>query len=195
MRHWNIVGLAVMAGLTLGLVGGCSDDGSQPRVAPTDSSSAASSVTPTPAPSPTGPVEPTLPPEAQGDDAAAAEAFVRHFWEMVNFAQATGRTQTLEDLAATNCAACSGGSERIRKAYDAGGRMEGGALALVAVESKAYQAGDRNGFLVTVEAEVEPQKITVPGAEPETYPGGPARIRLVVERAGPGWRVARMDPL
>ena len=182
----------VTAALVL-LVGCSADDDPEPRIAPTDSSSAASTTAPPP--SPTGPVEPTLPAEAAGEDAAAAEAFVRYFWAAVNHAQATGDVRTLQTLGTDTCAACAGGVESIEKTYLAGGTMDGGAITVDALKSEPYESGPSRGFLVTADTTAESQKVTVPGKKGKTYPGGQSTIRLIVERSDGRWQVARMDPI
>ena len=62
---------------------GCAEDDPQPKLP----SASATSPTTTASATPDAAVEPTLPPEAQGKDEAAAEAFVRYYWELVNYAQ------------------------------------------------------------------------------------------------------------
>ena len=71
---------------------GCAEDDPQPKLP----SASATSPTTTASATPDAAVEPTLPPEAQGKDEAAAEAFVRYFWDLVNYAQETGDVKTLK---------------------------------------------------------------------------------------------------
>ncbi len=76
--------LAVACVLPL-LLAGCSDAEPTPQMPdPTASSSPPAVETDT------GPVEPTLPPEAEGDGNEAAEAFVAHYFAAIDYAQATG---------------------------------------------------------------------------------------------------------
>ena len=75
------------------LLGGCTDDEPDPDVPETSSPS-----TPTTETSAAAPVEPTLPPEAEGKGPKAAEAFVRHYYDSVDYAQQTGDTKHLRSL-------------------------------------------------------------------------------------------------
>lgn len=176
---------------TLVLAGCSGDDDPEPKIAPSDSSSAASTTAPPP--SPTGPVEPTLPPEAAGDDAAAAEAFARHFWATVNYAQVSGDTSTLAALGDVDCAACAGGIEEVERVHLAGGSMTGGTIDVRSVASQAISSGPSTGFAVTLEVDVSPQTVTVPGEKAKRYTGGPGTFQMIIERQDAGWIVERWD--
>lgn len=102
------------------LLAACSEAEPTPQMpdpTPTESSPTASV---------TGPVEPTLPPEAEGDSIEAAEAFVSHFYATIDYAQATGDTAALRKLGAPSCAACKGGADIIERVYREGGTITGG---------------------------------------------------------------------
>ena len=91
--------LAVACMLPL-LVAGCSEDEPVPRVpAPTASTSPAAEETPP------GPVEPTLPPEAEGDGVEAAEAFIAHYFAVVDYSRATMNPTYIRDLWCQHAAA------------------------------------------------------------------------------------------
>lgn len=130
-----MVGLrgALVAVLCVGLLAGCQDD-PKPKVAdpttpaPSTSGLPTTSVpTTTSTPTPTGPVEP---PEAALNSDSGAKAFVTYYIDVFNFAEASGDTTLLASLATDHCAACSGYVRAINKAYDGGGRIEGGQLTL-----------------------------------------------------------------
>ena len=75
--------------------------------------------------------EPTAPPEMAGKDEAAAEAFVKYYFENVlNHAVATGNTRPAKDLAAPICAACRGFAEAVDEVYKRGGQVAGGEFTL-----------------------------------------------------------------
>lgn len=174
-----------LAALTAALVlVGCSDDESpEPRISPTDTSSAASTPT-TPAPTTSGPVEPTMPAAAEGDDAAAAEAFVRHYWAMVNYAQATGDVEGLRSLAIKSCGPCSSGTSWIERIYRAGGHIEGGEYTVGRVQATAVGAGDLRLFEVETALVTTNQTIVGAGPLNESFPGEPGKavVTLVVSK-------------
>jgi hypothetical protein len=75
-------------------------------------------------------LEPALPTRAQSETPAGAEAFVRYFIEVLNYAQKTGDTARLRQVSTSRCAACEGYVEAIERAYSTGGRVKGGALTV-----------------------------------------------------------------
>lgn len=188
------MGRLLPAALAVGLVllAGCSgDDDPEPKISPTDSSSVAS--TPTPSPTPSGPVEPTMPAEAEGEDAAAAEAFVRFYWEMVNYAQATGNVTGLSAVAATSCAACASGLDGIVDTYAAGGSISGGRVSVENARAREISSRSGSAFSVEVTARVNPQTISEPGQRPEKFDGGPVNFKIVVRSNVDGWKIMRVD--
>ncbi len=126
---------------------GCGDD-PQPKMPPP---SASSPSTPTPSTSTDPAVEPTLPPEAEGKDEAAAEAFVRYYWDLANYVQSTGDAQTFSEVALPSCTTCSRAASYFEKAYRKGGYLRGGAYTVteVAVSRGAQGEGVRT-FVATV---------------------------------------------
>lgn len=75
---------------------------------------------PTTAPSATA-TEPSMPPGAKKNTVGGAEAFVRYYVELLNFASVSGNTTRLSDLSDPTCEGCSAYVELYRKTYDAGG--------------------------------------------------------------------------
>ncbi|WP_127479002.1 DUF6318 family protein [Nocardioides pantholopis] len=168
---------------------GCSEDDPAPKIDPGDSSSAAA----TPTPTSTAPVEPTLPAEAEGTDAAAAEAFVEFYWEMVNYAQATGDVDGLRELALESCAACKGGADGISQIHSADGLIDGGVVTVQALNARRFESGPATGFIVIARTDVSPQVIRVPGKKAERYAGGPGEVQMIVQSTDDGWRIGRWD--
>lgn len=184
--------LVPLVGLLV-LLGGCSDGDPEPKIAPTESSSAASSTSPSPSPS--GPVEPSLPAEAEGEDAAAAEAFVRFYWEMVNYAESSGQIQGLSDLGLESCTACAGGAADIARIYGAGGSVSGGVVIVTKTKASPFTSGPARGFAVVVDVDISPQVIREPGKKPKRYSGGPNTFQFIVQREEAAWRIGRWDPV
>lgn len=110
---------ALCAALT-GCVGG-SDAQPTPPATPTPS--------PTSSPSPTPPAGPTLPPAPEpATGKKGAKAFVRYYWDVVNYAQATGDTEVLKTLGVDECDSCNVGIETIENNTVQGAVVTGGHL-------------------------------------------------------------------
>src|SRR4051812_38018201 len=88
--------LTALSLLPVLLVAGCSDDDPEPKFAPTPSESA-SSASPSSSATPETP-QPTMPEAARGSDASSAEAFVKFYWDVVNYAQTSGDLDPLRGL-------------------------------------------------------------------------------------------------
>ncbi|MBI2245838.1 MAG: hypothetical protein HYU55_18475 [Nocardioides sp.] len=177
-----IAALCVVSVLALGA---CSGDDPQPRFAPPSSSAPTSPSTT----AVSGPVEPTMPAAARGSDAAAAEAFVRFYWEMVNYAQATGDVRGLKGLA-TKCINCDNGVDFIANAYDKGGEIRGGEGTVSRLETHFVKRAD--GWWVIAECRVAltRQVVDLPGAgHDQRYEGGSADIRLYLQPIADGWTI------
>ena len=100
-----------LAGLLLAL-GACSEGDPRPKIAPSETpSSPTGSASASESP---GPSEPAMPKAASKRTDAGAEAFVRHWIQVVNFAQASGDTRLLGEIStARKCLACKGYVEEI----------------------------------------------------------------------------------
>ena len=179
---------ALVAALVL--LAGCSgDDEPRPRIAPTDSSSVASTTAPPP--TPTGPVEPTLPAEAAGEDAAAAEAFVRHYWAMADYAQATGDVVAFRRLGAPSCGACTAAADFVQGVYAKGGEISGGETQISRIDSTRLESGGGVSFQVKLVVSNSAQVVDHAGQkQDETFPADRVSANFVVEFAGSGWVVS-----
>ncbi|WP_295656672.1 DUF6318 family protein [uncultured Nocardioides sp.] len=110
---------AVLAPVLLAGCGGNEPEPQLPDTAPSPSS------TPSASPAAEATQEPTLPPEAEGNDEAAAEAFVRYYWDAVDYAQLTGDLKALKKLSLPSCASCNSGNEYVSNMYANGGSLQG----------------------------------------------------------------------
>lgn len=122
MKAWACAVVVLVAAL----LGGC--DGSSAAPEPTETFTPSESTdTPTATESSDpGPVEPTLPQAAKQATREGAEAFVRYYWELVNYAQQTGDTSGLRAIQGDGCDACTSGADWIDSVYKAGGQIHGG---------------------------------------------------------------------
>ena len=180
-----ITAMSLMSVLALGA---CSDDDPEPELAP-PSSSAPSSPSTTAV---SGPIEPTMPAAARGTDAAAAEAFVRFYWEMVNYAQATGDVRALTKLS-EDCPACRGGVTFIKQVYARGGRLTGGVGRIHDARVGILKGPPAKRLVVHFRLENTTQVEDYPGSRRDkTYPGGTIDFQVMLESVGRGWTVVYM---
>lgn len=125
-RARAVLGVAAVL-LTFG-VAGCEDEDPADPIESTREPIPPHSSSPTESTSPTdaGPVEPSLPAEAEAETEAGAKAFVEYYWEVVNYARQTGEVDLLRNLSVPSCGGCNGGIESIERVYARGGRIAGG---------------------------------------------------------------------
>ena len=111
---------SVVAIATAGLLGfagvGCtsSDDPPEPAPLPTETSSPSRSTA----------AAPSLPPSAEGANARALKAFARHYFDVINYAIATGDTAAVREFASPRCESCNAIAKSIDTVYDNGGHIE-----------------------------------------------------------------------
>ncbi|WP_296607448.1 DUF6318 family protein [Nocardioides sp.] len=171
-------------------LGACSGDDPEPKVAdPSPSATLPSSPSTTPV---SGPVEPTMPAEARGTDAAAAEAFVKFYWEMVNYAQATGDVEGVRDLA-PQCGTCDAAINYIVDVYDRGGRIEGGEGRFRHLRANFLDHEGGVRALVRGDLASAEQRVDLPGSRnDQSFPGGTLPFELLLEAGADGWTVLTM---
>lgn len=182
--------LTALSMISVLALGACSGDDPEPKVAdPSPSATLPSSPSTTPV---SGPTEPTMPAAAQGTDAAAAEAFVEFYWEMVNYAQATGDVAGFKALG-PDCATCKRGVESIEETYRAGGTIRGGegSISDLRVHFLDHPGDPRviAEFTLTNRA----QTVDYPGRSDDLrYEGGKLAYQILLELTPEGWRVLLM---
>lgn len=171
------------------LLGGCADDEPVPKTPATSVPTSTATETPT------EPVEPTLPPEAEGDGPEAAEAFVRHYYAMVNYAQATGDTAALSDLGLRSCEACEGGLQFIQKIYNRGGKNVGGDYSVVSTEVDGRRRVSKtvSYFTLSVVTSHTHQEVSGAGDMDRIYEPGKSTLSFEVVRDPTGWHVTSWD--
>jgi hypothetical protein len=182
--------LTALSMISVLALGACSGDDPEPKVAdPSPSATLPSSPSTTPV---SGPTEPTMPAAAQGSDAAAAEAFVEFYWEMVNYAQATGDVEGLEGLA-SRCGTCDAAVDYIKNIYGRGGRIEGGKGRFRQLKTNFLDHDGSTRALVRGDLVSSRQRVELPGSKhDESYPGGTLPFEVLLERTSDGWTVLTM---
>lgn len=152
----TLVASLVTAGL---LLGGCS---SSPTADPTAS--------PTPSASTTARVAPPLPPAAQQHTKAGAIAFVRHYVDLINYAQETGDDQAVRRLSASGCNSCKSAARFMRHLRRTNGSIEGGRWRVQSV-LQVLPSGQPNELSVPLSVHYGPQDVRV-GTKTTHYAGG-----------------------
>ncbi|MDO8106028.1 DUF6318 family protein [Isoptericola sp. b441] len=112
-------------------VGGCTARGQAPSpTAPMASARRAVMPPTTAAPSPPRPTEPAKPTgwTRGGDDDAVAAA--RYFLDLYNYVRATGDLTEWDALSDPGCEFCANTHTRVAEVYQAGGRLDGGTVAV-----------------------------------------------------------------
>ncbi len=178
--------------LVAGLVAGCSDEDPPRPIESTKSSSGPSSPSSaaTTEPTPTGPVEPTLPAEAREETEAGAEAFVRFYYAMINYATATGEVTNLERLHEPSCEGCQGGIDQVERVYDRGGRIEGSGYQVLRVETIRL----RDGFWsVTARTRIGDQFVRGAGDLNQKFPGGRGGLHFTLRFRDSVWRTTSLE--
>jgi hypothetical protein len=191
MLRTRVTGMALASALALALIG-CSAD-ADPRAAP----SATTPTTPSPtSPSasattaePKGPTEPSLPPGAKASNRAGAEAFVRYYVELVNFAGRTGDTTELERRS-SGCSSCDNLVSAFRTTYAQGGHYETRGWRI----DSQFTVPESRGTWVSLLEVRQPPMIWVEraGAEPTELPPKRLKLRFEVEWLSHGWSVSRL---
>jgi hypothetical protein len=165
-------------------LGACSGGDPEPRFAPSSSS-------PPTSPSTTAasdPVPPTMPAEAKGTDAAAAEAFVRFYWEMVNYAQATGDLRDLRVISSMHCVACRGGIGGIEQVVARGGRISGGVGRVSRMDTTFLENKGVTEAVVEFVLATSRQIVDYPGSDDDqVFRAGSSHLRAVLSPTRRGW--------
>lgn len=195
-----ISGVAMLAmPVVVAVVAGC---GATESAAPTPSPSSSPNTTLSPVAvgSPTGPVtdgasgltRPVMPAAAKGINEKGAEAFVRHFWETVNYAQQTGDSAALQALSGDGCKTCEAGMASISGVYDQGGRFLGGDIEARSIDATIMQAGEQQIAEVTVDVTQDAGTVEYPDRSQKTKAASFDEKFLLVALEGV-WFVAQLE--
>jgi hypothetical protein len=106
----------VAAVVLAAVVAGCSAEPEPTPEAPPSAPSSSEAPAVEPTPTPEAFTAPQLPEAATTPDAAGAEAFVRYFWDTVNYAYTSGDTAAIWAISHVDCAGCAGVQENIKSA-------------------------------------------------------------------------------
>lgn len=180
----------VLVGLGLLTLSACSGsaDPSPPPSSPT-----LSSTPPTVTSSPTAPV---MPDAAKAHTKAGAKAFVEYFWEVVNYAQATGDTDVVRLITNSGCDGCAAGLSAIDKTYAQGGRVVGGTATVSDLRARLLTAGQVHLAQVAYSIRIADQRDDFPGSVKDVVePGYRSRDRLELVEDETGWSAIKLEVL
>ncbi|GAA3802317.1 DUF6318 family protein [Nocardioides panacisoli] len=173
--------------LVLGL-SACDSDADGANPASTFSPTASTDATPPSSSStPSGPVEPRLPAAARTATKAGAEAFVRYYWDVVNYAQLTGDTRLLRGLHMPSCDACASGVSWIDSVYRRNGSITG--TNRLDAARAMHLGGAAPFWIVEMKVHATRQRVSGAGKLNQTYPAGTFDARFVIKPGGQSWKV------
>ena len=129
------------------VVSGCTDPASEPKPLPSSSASSSTSASESPSARPTAP---PLPPEARGTTPKAAEAFSRHYVDLINYAMHSGDTEPMRSLARSTCSTCRVIASDIDGIYAKSGHIERGDWRVGDVRSMPVPAGSDQRVLLKI---------------------------------------------
>lgn len=192
------VGAALVC-VVLGVLAGCDSGSPGPDPGPSVSSSASASasVEGTGGGSPTvtpAPQVPALPAAAREASEAGARAFVGYYWELVNYAQATGDVKRLQSVAAPTCDVCAAFTSKVGALYAKGGRITGGTNRSQISEAVELQlrSGDY-GLRVEQVVSHDSQTIVKPDGTKEERGAGADQFTAFVLWTAGHWRLDVME--
>lgn len=142
----------------------------------------------TPEPTQASQAAPTLPPEATTNDAAGAEAFVRYWFDTVNYAYDHLDAGPLQAASLDTCSVCGQIADEINEYARNGERVDGGAFTTAEVVSPAPDGTGVN--VVSIVYSQEPYTVlNSAGEEVSQSAGEKASLGAVVRREADEWQM------
>jgi hypothetical protein len=129
-----------------------------------------------------------LPGAAKAKTKAGAVAFGRHYVELINYAQATGRLDQIQGVEEAACGSCADAESYLRDLYSGGGSIRGGELRVTSIDAVRNPA--THGWLVEIGVKFGPQLVDNPAPKPDQHPkGGQVPLNVQAAWRGNGWKV------
>lgn len=183
--------LATLA--VLAVLAGCNgSEADEPKTSPSPS---ISTTAPTPDPTPTGPVAPTPPPEMEKANKAGARMFAEYYWELANYAQATGDTTALRAAQLPLCKACTGALEAVEEIYEKGWTIHGGDHKPTVLSLERLTKGQITEFRMLAEVNINDQLVRNEAGQIEIEnPASTLTVDMIVGmRASKDWAVVEWE--
>lgn len=129
-----------------------------------------------------------MPEAAKAETKAGAMAFVRHYVELVNHAQATGDIDELQSAEQAGCRSCRAAREGVRKHYQSGGSINGGDWHIDS--ASAIRNAAIAGWVVDLNVTFGRQTISFGSSQPDKV-NEPGRMILSIQvhRSDDAWKV------
>ncbi|MCW2801415.1 MAG: hypothetical protein JWQ70_2887 [Aeromicrobium sp.] len=160
------------------VVGACGSD-PQPKE---PKSTATASATPTIS-------VPTMPAQAKENSPEGADAFLRHYVDVLNFASRTGNVSELSRLSSPKCVGCQRYIALYRDTYKSGGYFKDSDWTF---SGSKLEVGDYETYL-DVHVTAPKGHYKVAAGEPEkTGNGEDSDLSFAVARRGDEWRVTQL---
>jgi uncharacterized protein DUF6318 len=179
---------ALVASACLGalMLTGCNSNPEASRpFEPPQTTTAPSNTPPSPSATPSGP--PDRPEAAKGLALSAAEAFVTHYVDLLNFAYATGDIQPLLSVSDRGCVGCNGTADYLRKTNGKNGGLTGDYKdRVMAVKELFRGASGRVGGSVVVRSGTYTER-TAPTASPRQKPAHTETWQFTLSPVGGSW--------
>lgn len=166
-----------------------------PSQTPTGSASPSGPVTPTvgqtvSVPEVPAPVLPAMPPEAQEMTNEGAEAFVVYWFDLANYALATGDTEPMMTLVMTGCSSCVDMETQVAANYANGGRILGNTWTLSDV-SVTQRQGDVFAVHYSFDR-VAGVSVDADGVVRQLFPADSKVLGAVLQYSDGVWRLAEI---
>jgi hypothetical protein len=184
-----ILALACLGAL---LITGCASNPQASHPSPQTSGSTPLRGNPSPtATQSAGP--PQRPTAAEGLTLAAAEVFVRHYVELLNYSYTTGDPEPLLAASDPGCVGCKGIGDYVRKVNGANGGLTGDYKdTLMNVKEIFRGASGRAGGSATIESGSYVERAT-PGASPLPQTGRTGTMEFTLSSASGSWIMYEME--
>jgi hypothetical protein len=192
VTYRNRPAIFALACLGAVLMTGCTPNpaASHPSPQPTESTSLPGNPSPTATQS-AGP--PQRPIAADGLTLAAAEAFVRHYVELLNYSYSTGDPGPLLAASDPGCVGCKGIGDYVRKVNGANGGLTGDYKdTLMNVKEIFRGEAGRAGGSATIKSGSYVERAT-PGASPLPQTGRTGTMQFTLSSAAGRWVMYEME--
>ncbi len=139
-------------------------------------------------PTPTGPVAPTLPAAAKKHTRAGAEAYVRYYVDVLNYAQVADDLEAMATVTSRECVECQTVLRSLQENHKTGAKTEGGKWTVIAFSNAHPHSGGEYSFVTTINQ--TPEIVTAPNGHTEHYTGG--KVSYTFDTAWSevrGWRI------
>ncbi|MGH3497839.1 MAG: DUF6318 family protein [Nocardioidaceae bacterium] len=169
-------------------LGGCS--GSDATTDPTTTATPTTGPTsPTSPPTTTGPTEPVLPAAARKPGRSGAEAFVRYYIRLLNYAAATGDTSRFREVT-RGCSGCDSYANLFGQTYAAGGSFRG----VHWTTTTTFAAPEAHIIAVLTQVKASRMVYTPrQGAKPRRNPADHYSLKFRLDRRTRSWDVVSFE--